>query len=153
MEEMLGSDDVWRAATWLMLAGVAVLYLLGGFLTRIAGSWRQADGTLLTLHQLGPWVWGESHPPGGQQLYRGQAVFGRIRLFRRDRGHAHLRGLGFSPEQAAVVEGRQTGSLHLRRARGDLLVGTFVGLAFSFDGDKVAGSRPAEPVPRRLSRS
>ena len=96
----------------VLLAGV-VIWSIGGFLTPVAGAWRN-DDKLTILFQLGPKVWGYSETGTGKQLYTGFVSFGRLSLVRRDSGKAHLMGLGFSEEQAGLVESQIMMRLKLR---------------------------------------
>jgi hypothetical protein len=132
------------------LIGLAVFGTLalgiGGFLTRVGGHWLDG-GKLVALRQLGPLVWGEARLSGGKQAYLGLAFGGRVYLRRRDFGEEHLKGLGFTGQQTAWMEGHMTGSLHMR-CLPDGMQGSFYGRRFSFNDQGISQVGKVEPVLR-----
>jgi hypothetical protein len=139
---MEDGDDSLKLAILVVCGLAALAWLLGGFLTRAQGTYRDGDKEVV-LQQLGPWVWGASTFAGGKQLYRGSIFFGRIRLQRRDEGRDHLLALGFTAEQAPWLAGQVTAHLTLRQGD-NRLQGRFVGRKFSFDEE---GIREVTHVP------
>ena len=149
---MESDDDIWRMVILILFGLVAIAWLLGGIFTPVAGRWRDEDGVEITLTQFGPRLRGRAELKGGGfQIFRGWALWGRVRLQRADWGIAHLTSLGFSPEQAGNIEGRPTGHLDLRRKSGEL-TGAFFGRKFSFEDDRVRSVPKAQSTPRVWKR-
>ena len=140
-------DELVRNLFWGLLVLSALVGLVGGFLTPIAGSWRD-DSRPIRLRQFGPLVWGESTWEEGWQRFWGYAWGGRVLLYRRDYGAAHLVALGFTPEQVPLVMGQVTGHFRLRRQEG-ALAGHFVGRHFRIEAERLADPSTAPPSPRR----
>lgn len=139
-------DDLVRMVVILLFGVGLVGWVVAGFITSVAGIWQAGDRNVV-LTQMGPWVWGDSTWKDGRQIYRGMIYFGWLRLKRYDFGLGHLTSMGFSGEQAAKMEGVNTGHFVLRRAGGKLK-GMFHGRKFSFEGDRVEGVTYVAPVPR-----
>lgn len=151
MENMDEGDDFWR----MLILGTgclgAIVWLVGGLLTPVAGRWRDPEGADIILQQLGPRVWGEGKLSGGFQRFSGWVMFGRVRLKRSDFGMAHLQSLGFSPEQVRQIEGQITGTLELKLSNRDL-EGVFYGRKFSFEDKRVRSTPQAQATPRTWQR-
>lgn len=136
---------------WCLGLGASA-FVLGGLLTRVSGVFEE-EGRRITLRQLGPWVWGHCAFEGGKQNYTGFAVFGRVRLARRDFGLAHLITLGFSQDNAETIEGQSTGLFRFRLVASGLS-GVFRGYRFRQEGAQMRmhGLGPAQARSwRRLS--
>ena len=120
-------------ATLIWIAGglAAVAWLAGGFLSPVAGSWRDRD-RLVELKQFGPWVWGNCQVPGGTQRYQGKIWLGALILERRDYGKQHLLQLGFNKVQAKSVAGQVMVRLKLKREE-QVLRGHLWGTRFKFN--------------------
>ncbi len=116
---------------WIAMGLGAIAFLAGGFLSPVAGQWRDRD-RLVELKQFGPWVWGHYNISGGIQRYRGKIWLGDLILDRRDYGKEHLLQLGFNKVQAKSVEGQVMVRLKLRR-EGDVLRGHLWGTRFKFN--------------------
>lgn len=125
----MGQFDL-AALIWTAGAFAGVAWLVGGFLSPVAGQWRDRD-KLIELTQFGPWVWGDCKIAGGTQRYRGKIWLGNLLLARRDYGKQHLRQLGFSEVQANSVEGQVMVRLKLKR-EGNALRGHLWGTRFKF---------------------
>jgi hypothetical protein len=148
----MDEDDLVRTTVITVFLVGIVAWLLGGFLTSVAGIWAAGERNV-TLTQVGPWVWGDSTWSEGRQIYRGWVFFGRLRLTRYDFGAAHLATLGFSAEQTGALEGVSTGHFVLRRDGSRKLRGQFHGRKFSFEGDKVQGVTHVSPNDRVWERA
>ncbi len=116
---------------WIAMGLAGFAWLIGGFLSPVAGQWRDRD-RLVQLKQFGPWVWGRCEIPGGTQRYRGKIWLGGLILDRRDYGKQHLLQLGFNKIQAKSVEGQVMVRLKLTR-EGDVLRGHLWGTRFKFN--------------------
>ena len=116
---------------WIAMGLAGFAWLIGGFLSPVAGQWRDRD-RLVVLKQFGPWVWGQCEIPGGTQRYHGKIWLGRLVLDRRDYGKQHLLQLGFNKIQAKSVGGQVMVRLKLTR-EGDLLRGHLWGTRFKFN--------------------
>jgi len=125
-----------------------LVWLMGGFLTPIAGRWRDGDREIV-LTQLGPWVRGVSHPESGESLYRGTARFGRLRLARYDSGFEHLKKMGFPDDVIPLMSSQVMGRFNLK-LEGDQLRGTFEGCRFQFSQHplKISAVIRLEPTER-----
>lgn len=133
----------------VVLLGAALF--VGGYVYRVAGTW--SDGARrITLHQLGPVVWGESHFDAGRQLFSGRMVFGYLKLGRRDFGDDHLRSLGFTKEHLDAMQGATTGFFKMRLGAEGRLDGHFVGRTFTTRQNKMVPTTWAEPSPRSWQR-
>ncbi|RYF04982.1 MAG: hypothetical protein EOO40_10695 [Deltaproteobacteria bacterium] len=143
-------DAILRALILSAAACGAAALLIGGWVSRVAGSYQDGDRRI-TLAQLGPLVWGQAMVPQGMQAYRGIVLFGRLWLSRREAGEGHLRGLGFTPQQVPWLRGQVTGSLALRRVA-DTLEGSFFGRKFSFDEEGIRRIEKLAPTPRVWQR-
>lgn len=148
---MESEDDIWRLVILALFAVAGIAWFLGGIFTPVAGRWRDDDGVEITLTQVGPRLRGRAELSGGFQIFRGWALWGRIRLQRADWGIAHLTALGFSAEQAGNIEGRTTGHLELTRQNGEL-AGVFFGRKFSFEDDRVRSVPKAQSTSRVWKR-
>ena len=105
---------------------LSIAYLIvGGFMTRVSGRWRDGE-RLIQLQQFGPFVRGQATRDGGWERYSGTAIWGRLRLRRSDGGLAHLERLGFASEVAPLVEDQVMATFDLR-VKGASLVGSFQG--------------------------
>ncbi|MEL6545124.1 MAG: hypothetical protein AAFQ82_10900 [Myxococcota bacterium] len=128
--------DATLRLSFLLITGTGLaIFLLGGFVTPVAGRWRDGD-RWVELNQLGPWLQGHAKRPGGSERYRGFAFFGQIWLARRSYGADHLRALGFAEDALPVVEGAMTAKLRFSR-RGRRLEGSFTGIRFDFSDPPV----------------
>lgn len=130
-----------------------VLFWVGGWLTRIAGTW--SDGSRrVVLRQVGPLVAGTWKTTGGEQRYSGFVCFGHVRLSRRDYGAQLLKSTGFQDEQIKAVSGAVMGRLRLR-LRGRVMAGWFQGRKFSFspDNGRLRTTSWVPPVERKWKRS
>ena len=116
---------------WVALGLAALAWLVGGFLSPVAGHWRDRD-RMVELRQLGPWVWGKCEIPGGVQRYQGKIWLGALILERRDFGKQYLLQLGFNAVQVKSVEGQVMVRLKLHRD-GDCLRGNQWGTRFKFN--------------------
>ena len=116
---------------WFAMGLAGVIWLAGGFMSPVAGQWRDRD-RLVELKQFGPWVWGHCQITGGRQRYQGKIWLGALVLERRDYGTQHLAQLGFNKIQAKSVEGQVMVRLKLTR-EGDLLRGHLWGTRFKFN--------------------
>ena len=128
-------DQVLTSVVYGAFVVIALTWLGWGFALSVNGIWWDRDRKIL-LHQFGPWLWGRCETTGGFQQYRGVLSFGRVLLSRRDFGEAHLRALGFSEEQARLVDGNIMVRLKLR-LEGDHLEGELEGTRFQFAPDSV----------------
>ena len=70
---------------WITGGIVGVAWVVGGFLSPVAGQWRDRD-RLVELKQFGPWIWGSCKISGGSQRYLGKIWLGNLLLSRRDYG-------------------------------------------------------------------
>ena len=149
---MNSGDAVIRWLIFGLLILGALAWFVSGLRTSVAGRWRDGD-RLIVLRQWGPWVWGQSERPGGKELYRGRARFGRLRLWRFARGEVLLKEMGFSPEQIPLLRGRALARFDLSLEQGQLK-GTFTGHRIRFDTThaKVESVHALEPSPRSWLR-
>lgn len=150
----MSADETIRWVVILGLVGGALVVLLGGLLTPVAGNWRDGD-RLVTLGQLGPLVWGRCERQGGYELYRGWALFNLVRLDRVGFGTAYLQASGFAPNTVRLVEGQSMARFVFHR-RGGALEGTFQGRRFTFvdrTPPKIDTVSLTEPQPRRWERA
>jgi hypothetical protein len=134
---------------WLVLGAVVALVItwVGGHLTPVAGKWTDGD-RLLTLVQRGFLLYGEVERQGGQEIYRGHALFGRVFLKRFVVGGEYLRSLGFPADVLALMSGQVMADYRLRLAS-EHLRGVFQGRHFSFmhKPARIRASKPIEPRP------
>lgn len=128
------------------------VFLLGGFVTSVAGVWLD-DDRIITLTQFGPWVRGTADRDGGHEVYAGIAWFQRVWLSRKSHGERHLRLLGFQPDAIPVVEGAITARLRFS-VQDDRMDGEFLGVRFDFTERPVKILRAATlaPAPRSWTR-
>ncbi|MEM6730240.1 MAG: hypothetical protein AAF658_01720 [Myxococcota bacterium] len=138
----MDADALLRLVVIVAVAVGGTGFLLGGFLTPVSGRWRDGQRTI-ELDQLGPWLTGRSERPGGHEIYKGFAVFGRVWLSRRNFGEQHLRELGFAESAIPVVDGAITARLRFRSSSGRLR-GEFIGLRFDFSDPPVKILRAAQ---------
>jgi hypothetical protein len=147
-------DDILRWSVLGVLGFAALLALLGGLVTPVAGRFRDGQ-RLITLHQIGPWLVGRCEREGGFERYRGWAFFGVVRLSRYEYGAAHLQASGFAPDTAPLVEGERLASF-VFRAKPHGLVGMFEGRKVSFTSGpkatKVSAIEKLPPAPRTWLR-
>jgi len=138
----------WAVAGSILL-GIGT-FVLGGLLTPVAGVWGDGDRRI-ELTQFGPRVRGSCERPGGSESYSGFALFGYLWLSRRDRGQTYLISMGFPAKGVHNVAGMVTARLSLR-LRSGALAGTFRGMRFRFNGEKVASATLTAPAERLWER-
>lgn len=141
---------------WLVL-GAALLglsvWLVGGLLLSVAGTWRDRDRTIV-LQQRGPLLWGHCLVEGGIQRYLGTVSWGQVILHRRDYGEVHLQRIGFTPGQAKVVSGAVVVRLKMR-LKGAVLEGELRGTRFQFasGSERLVSSTVTASETRRWERA
>ena len=118
-------DALLRSAIFIAMGLGALYAIVGGLMTRVGGRWRDGD-RIIELRQFGPLISGDASRPGGWERYSGFAIWGRIRLTRRDGGLDYLKSLGFSAEVAPLIDDSVMASFDLR-LNGSLLEGTMQG--------------------------
>jgi len=127
----MSTDTILTITTISVISVGFVVWSIGGFLTPVAGAW-QNDNKITILFQFGPKVWGYSETIHGRQRFSGFVSFRRLSLARRDSGRRHLMELGFSQQQAALVDGQVMMRLKLRY-RNNQLAGNLWGTNFKFN--------------------
>ncbi len=137
---------------FLFFLGI-VVFFLGGVFTKVKGLWCE-ESRLINLQQFGPWCWGEAIVKGGKEVYSGTAIFGKVKLSRRDYGKGHLEELGFTLEQAQWVEGGVLVKLYFK-LQANRLVGSMCGTQFKFkpDNSGIAWVKWAQPTKKVWLRS
>jgi hypothetical protein len=128
-------------AVILLVAGCALT--LWGHWPRLGGVYDDA-GQAITLHHLGPWVWGKAEVAGGSQTFWGLTLRGKLMLRRFDGGELHLLHLGFPKEHIASLQGACTGSFSLRHTPQGHLSGHFYGRRFRLVEGRM---QPVEHLP------
>ncbi|MEZ4271325.1 MAG: hypothetical protein R3C68_07795 [Myxococcota bacterium] len=146
-------NEVIRWGVFGLLTVAMLTAFLGGWLTRVSGSWRDGDRHI-ELEQFGPWVNGHCSRVGGREIYKGTAFFGRLKLSRMDDGTDHLKAVGFEAEAIPLLKGQIMASLDLRLEEGDTLRGVFEGRRFKFGEEplRITSVTRVAPTPRVWQR-
>lgn len=115
----------------LVLGGIFLLILLWNaraFFSRIGGNWYEkkdaaSPAQLISLTQIGPFVWGSAEVKGGVLRYSGWFNGKVLRLKRRDFGQAYLASLGFPEEVLFDLDGSEMAKATFRydRSKGQLV--------------------------------
>lgn len=143
----------------LIIAGVALLWFLWGFMVPVTGTWERVDEDVpsgkverITLVQFGPFVRGRRMMKGGFQEFSGILSGRSILLARIDHGKAMIMSQGFPEAIAQEIEGSMTAKLRLTLSQdGKAIFGTFAPqkIEFTHHPPKITARRFLEPSFRR----
>ena len=129
-------EEAIRWTVLAILAGSLVIGVVGGLVTPVSGMWRDGD-RLILLKQVAWLVRGTCVREGGHEVYRGTAVFGRVRLKRTAFGLPLLKSMGFAPEFLPLLGGEPLARFDFKLS-GAELDGTFEGRKFTFSKTPLA---------------